>query len=1535
MTSALAYSAKSNPHGERLKCVRFSLISSLEVERLAVKDISESTLYNCHGAKEGGVLDESMGTIDRHSLCPTCGRRWQLCPGHPAMMKLPIPVYHMSYMDTILKVLRSVCFFCSRALHPACEATEQGKRWFHKQYTVSRSIKLCPHCGGPRPSFNLIGNDVAIAWPENQSFASGEEEDFCRQPLDVLRVDSILNCIPDEDCRLMGFDPQMCHPRNFIIWVLLVPPPAIRPSVMTSEGSRKKGQDDITIKLQEINKRRLDLQKEIDSRGFRVGLRGCTVSEAMPPTLHELWDRLLVDVSIYMNAHNKVKRPHGPRFSTHLKSIMCKLKGKDGRIRNNLMGKRVDFCARTVITPDPNIDIDQVGVPEEIAVQLTIPEKVNILNIKSLSKCVRVGSGRLGGASTVITDEGIVYELEFCPDRDKIRLQHGWIVERFLRDDDVVMFNRQPSLHRQSIMGHRVKVMVGIKTFRLNLSCTTPYNADFDGDEMNLHVPQNPCAMAEVKNIMLVTKCLIAPKANKPSMGIIQDTLLGANLLSLTDTFITKHEAMRIIGALVHWDTRRVPLRLPKPAIQSPVRLWTGKQLLSCVLPRVTLHDLDVIPDMDLTRLIVWDGALLCGHLSKSNIGAVSTGVVQRAVLDRGEQEAAVFMSDIQRMVVYWLRDYGFSVGIGDCVVESNSDALMRENIDAALQHVDAISTNIPIDSGEISVHEIEGTISSIVNRVTMQVGGHIKGNMSYRNAMVSMVTAGSKGNPINLSQIMGCVGQNFVDGRRISQDPRTHRVLPFYPKRDDSVNGRGFVCNSYFLGVKPTEYFMHAMGGREGLVDTAVKTAVTGYLQRRMIKATESIQAHGDFSVRDSDGNLLEFMYGGDGMDAALLEKVSISSVCKGDDDLWALTHTRKKPGRWEEIETREYHRLVSARDELRSSRMMEHSTVNSFVTHLPCNVRQVITDLVCRETDKAREDHRGATPGEIVAAVDALEVYICSKRPRAAVTSFLFHVRYHMVSATLTKLLLGVDQLQHVVREVKSKFRSADIVHGEMVGCVAAQSIGEPCTQLTLNTFHQAGGAALTVNRGIPRFKELIDVSKVIKTPTMRIVPVSGLGEEKLQSEAIGLVATTMSECVSRVHRIDESEALGYDFVDTLRNLGVDFHSPLGIYVCIDLCVRSCSLRDSHPWSVAKKLERGSNGRCVAAWSDSNSFPWIVLLAIQQPPIDDPVEWETLTHHQKDDACRLFWRELLSNTLLCGTVGVRKAVLEEEMVNVVDPDTCAISSVPRRVIMTEGSCILQMARYEWIDWYHTICNHVIDVWNILGLEAAIRVLLEEMEQTICSDGTYVNHRHLMIMANIMTHQGFIMPLSRHGINKGSTNVLMRCSFEETADILETAARFGERDDLKGVTQSTMLGQLSTIGTGLCRAMTIHTPLTKTGEVGARRSGKKMMKSLVRRSERAGSSGGRDVRLVDVHTICTSGDTVEYPFLNDEASEVSGVDRFMTENECDPPFMENRDRGDIEGVDVQRCHTHDAGDSVVVFKSKFVPSSPLMDRWM
>ena len=666
--------------------------------------------------------------------------------------------------------------------------------------------------------------------------------------------------------------------------------------------------------------------------------------------------------------------------------------------------------------------------------------------------------------------------------------------------------------------------MLPWSTFRMNLSDTSTYNADFDGDEMNLHVPQSMETRAEVENIHITPRQIITPQSNKPVMGIVQDTLTAVRKMTKRDVFIDKEQMMNLLMFLASWDGK-----MPVPAILKPKPLWTGKQLFSLIIPGnvncMRLHSTH--PDEENngpyhwispgdTRVLIENGELIMGILCKKTLGTSEGSLMHICQLEVGHRLNGLFYGDIQTVVNNWLLLEGHSIGIGDTIADPATYQDILTTISQSKVEVNEVIQKAHQDKleptpGNTLRQTFENMVNRILNDARDKTGGSAKRSLTEFNNFKVMVVAGSKGSDINVSQVIACVGQQNVEGKRIPFGFRK-RTLPHFVKDDYGPESRGFVENSYLAGLTPSEFYFHAMGGREGLIDTAVKTAETGYIQRRLIKAMEACMVNYDGTVRNSVGQLIQLRYGEDGLAGEAVEFQQLKTITLSNSSfenkfkfdpsnersmrkLFTDEVLREMVGQSDvvaEIE-REWQQLIKDREALRQIFPKGNTKVV-----LPCNLERMIWNAR-KIFHVSRRNPIDLNPMKMITGVRDLlkrcivvpgEDRLSQQANENATILFQCLVR----STLCTKMVAETHKLSEeafdwLLGEIETKFQQAQAFPGEMVGAMAAQSLGEPATQMTLNTFHFAGVSSKNVTLGVPRLKEIINISKNPKAPSLTV--------------------------------------------------------------------------------------------------------------------------------------------------------------------------------------------------------------------------------------------------------------------------------------------------------------------------------------------------------------------------------------------------------------------------------------------------------------
>ncbi|PIB03160.1 DNA-directed RNA polymerase II subunit rpb1 [Cercospora beticola] len=1446
--------------------IQFGLFSPEEIKSMSVCHIEypETMDEQRNRPREKGLNDPKLGTIDRGQMCATCGESQTECPGHFGHIELAVPVYHVGFITKIKKILESVCHNCGKLLEDERNPQfarairlRDPKQRFHRITQLCKPKMDCQPdeaesedknfgedpkkpkapghggCGNVQPTIRKDQLKLVGTWKLPKNEDTGEDAGPEKRVITPLQALQVFRLIPEIDLQRLGLNLDYARPEWMILTVLPVPPPAVRPSISvdgTSQGMRSE--DDLTYKLSDIIRANSNVRR--------------AEQEGSPAHITEEFTQLLqYHVATYMDNDIAGLPKSIQKSGRPLKAIRARLKSKEGRLRGNLMGKRVDFSARTVITGDPNLDLDQVGVPRSTARILTFPERVTDYNKRKLTELVRNGPSEHPGAKHIIRDDGSRVDLRYHKRAGEIELQNGWIVERHIVDGDYIIFNRQPSLHKESMMGHRVKVMP-YSTFRLNLSVTSPYNADFDGDEMNLHVPQSHETRAEVANLCAVPHNIVSPQKNGPLMGIVQDTMAGIYMMTKRDTMMDYEQVMNILLWVPNWDGV-----VPPPAILKPVPRWTGKQIASLALPS-GLNIMKIGDDEDHISLaeadssiLIQNGELIWGRLTKKLVGASGGGVVHLIFNDRGTDATVEFFNAAQRIVCYWLLHNGFSVGIGDTVPDADMVLAIEQNIVKEKAIVDGYMREVQSDEMEalpgMTIREtFESQTKAALDNARNNAGDAAYKGMKPCNNVGVMVKGGSKGSTTNVSQMTAAVGQQSLEGKRLPFGFKD-RVLPHFPKDDYSPASRGFVENSYLRGLTPQEFFFHAMGGREGLIDTAVKTAETGYIQRRLVKALEEIMIKYDGTVRNSLGDILQFVYGEDGLDATFIEGQALSIIKQSHSafdkkyKIDVINPTSKNqtlsPNVLEtagelqgdvevqELFDQEYEAIRNDRIKIRQG--LDDPSDQRF---LPLNISRMIQNardkFKINDNSKSDLDPRETIP-KVAALLDRLKIIrgddaltLEADLNATLLCKALFRSRLAF------KRLVNEDKLSklaldNILGDIENRFLRALVSPGEMVGVLAAQSIGEPATQMTLNTFHLAGVTAKTTTKGVPRLKEILNVADNIKTPNMRVYQEA---HNTTKQDAAKLLRSKVE--FTSLRNVTDAAEIYYDpdvrdtVIDEDRDMVTsyfivpdDAENPdaqskwmlrfvLGRRQLLD---KGLTVTD-----VAHKIQETYQKDVAVIFSDDNSDEMVIRVRMVHGADKDDEGTET----NEDDTLKQLSEHMLDNVVLRGVAGIRRVFVSKDLSMVEEADGKLVKSKNDKAceewyLDTDGINLKNVLAVDGVDSTRTTCNHFQSIRDVFGIEAVRASLMRELKDVLTNDGSYVNHRHMAILCDVMCARGELMAVTRHGINKADTGALMRCSFEETVEILFDAASSGELDDCRGVSENIILGQLAPSGTG------------------------------------------------------------------------------------------------------------------------------------
>ncbi|MAJ82574.1 MAG: hypothetical protein CMF41_06630 [Legionellales bacterium] len=1233
-----------------IKGISFSVWTSDEIRKLSVVEITEcsKTYYKSKPVKNG-LRDIRLGPLTLFDECGTCKLKKPYCPGHFGHIELTKAVYHISWIPQILYWLRCICIECGGTLIKDLSKPDLCR---NKQliFYSKNAHKKCPKCHSKQPKYSWNKKSGKII--------KGKERYHINDVLDHLHKleDVVLSTL------------NMSHPKNMILTCLPVPPPHVRPPIMN--GTVIRGEDDITYRLIQIMRQNKKLEKSINNNR----------PDHIIQNIHE---HLQMSVTGYIN-HQKLPNSSAKSSKREYTSLTARLKSKEGRIRGNLMGKRCDFTGRSVITGDDHLGMHEVGIPKSMAETLTIPVKVTAYNVGQLQNLVETEAVRF-----VVRPNNSRIDMS-CVNRKNISIDVGWTVERSLQDGDIVCFNRQPSLHKMSFMAHEVRVLP-YSTLRMNLSCTSPYNADFDGDEMNIHALQTPEAQAEARYLMAVKYQIVSPQSNKPVMSPIQDTLIGAYLMTDDDVVIDKSTFFDCIYSMPGWDG--------KFEVKEE---YTGRDLVSMALPLVNWRK---------GKVEIVKGKLLRGQLNKSSLGTSHGSLIHVIYNDCGPDQTILFINRLQLIVHKWLYITGFSIGISDMLTTVSTD--IHAQVQQAFDDVKNMTD--------------ENEISARLNGCRDSMGKKVQEPLNNKNRLYCMVNSGSKGSSINISQIMAVVGQQSLCGKRIP-NTWTERTLPHFKRGSSKPWEKGFIQHSYIEGLDPHELWFHAIAGREGIIDTACKTSITGYLQRKFMKALENLKIDTDGTVKNSDGSVLQFSYGDDGYDAMFIEKQKIETfdgVIVGNIEEQKLLH--------------EDYEFLKANDRYRDPSLKDS---NQYM--LPIPVERIILNAQTLFSFPSRELNEDEIFDKVLPFI--------SKEKNKMIQILL---RCHLNSKKLKDKKITLDELDKVLTDIQGKLDTVDVSPGESVGAISAQSIGEPATQMTLNTFHFAGVAAKNVTLGIPRLNECINCIVKIKTPLTVIKTENPIEVyEQLKHYTLESIVSTYS-----ITKTPNKEEIS-DFLIFPDNGYVYWEDKPTLVLYFDKFNDIMAIKDC--------LED-----CVCAYTMNNGYP---IFHIQSD-----VKTNIGLHYEKN----------LKKKTVKGIKGAHDTSIKEGAIH---------------TSLTDINSLFKLAN---IEWNSIISNDVHKVARSLGIEAARATLINEIREILGFYGIYVNVRHILLPIDWITHRGILTPLTRHGIRNMDQSPLKRSTFEEVVEVYNQAACYNEEDNLNGISECIVMGKPPKVGTQIVSVFT------------------------------------------------------------------------------------------------------------------------------
>jgi DNA-directed RNA polymerase beta' subunit len=814
------------PDVKTIQNITFTILSNNDTKQYSAIanepiGIKNTESYNGYTSVQLGPADIRGGTSDPYIPCLTCGLNYIDCPGHFMHVALPIPVYHIGFLEHVCNILKCICLKCSKIL--VSEQELKNKKILNKKQeyrfreikVLSKNITSCSYCGTHVPKIKKEikekGTINILIEMNNTNEDTDNQNKIIKEYLLPKNCSNIFRNISDEHCAYLGFNIKFQRPEDYIIENFPIAPITIRPTARLDFMSASTMEHGLTLKIVDIITKANQIRQQMEKNASSIDT----------PYTSDLKTLLQYHVATYFD--NKTATLPKTEFKTGnrvIKSISDGIKGKTGRVRSNLMGKRVEFSARTVITPDPYININQLGIPKRIATELTIPEEVTPQNINYLSGLVKNGRDIYPGANFVLRNinqngKNNIQKIDLKYRKSSIKLNIGDIVERHCIDGDYVLFNRQPTLHKPSMMGHSIKVLDNdnLNTFRMNISVCGPYGADFDGDEMNIFLPQSIQARNEIKRLADVKYQIIGVKESKPIIGCTQDTLSGAFVLSNSENILYGREICNLLcnTSIINKNTIKIDMN----------KKYNGKDIFSYIIP----DGVNIIKKSDNNiSFQIENGKFIKGNLDKSSLSLSKNSIIHIIWDKYGPDRTSKFIDDAQKLVLNYTLTYGTTIGFKDVVTSKTFNEQIAQIINNKILESKYNITQYENDTIQLPLDMIELLLSKELNALSSTIEQSLSKELKSDNFLNIAAKSGAKGNISSIKQMIACIGQTSVEGVRIKKKIE-NRALIYFHSDDDTPEARGFIKSSFLSGLKGFEFFYNAMAAREGLMDTALKS--------------------------------------------------------------------------------------------------------------------------------------------------------------------------------------------------------------------------------------------------------------------------------------------------------------------------------------------------------------------------------------------------------------------------------------------------------------------------------------------------------------------------------------------------------------------------------------------------------------------------------------------------------------------------------------------------------------------------------------
>ena len=1389
-----------------IKEIEFEVYDNDKVKKYSVMNetngIKKQELYDNQKPRAGGLIDAHMGTTTDNNICQTCNLNYIDCPGHFGHIELEGIEYHLGLFNYVKKILSCICINCGEIRRQPQLTFEQlqkklkkftGKNRLDQLILLCKDTKNCVNCNRPLPKIKQIEQLSKGIFDIYIEFTNEKE----RRTISPEEVYNLFKKISKQNLELMGLTKT--KPEDLLYVNFPVPPMHVRPSVKVEGLVGNIKIDDLTSYLSDIVKNNNQLRQfKFDNKTEQQKKS----RQVLQTALIKYYDNEIKDLPISSSDKGK--------------SLTSRLRTKEGRFRSNLMGKRVDYSARSVISPDTCISMNEVRIPLVIAKTLSFGEMVTQYNIKELNKYVLNGPDKYPGANIVhiLRDDGTYNHMSLSYTTKQIYLKPGDIVDRHLIDGDIVLFNRQPSLHKYSMMGHYVKVMTDPRfiSIGLNLGVTEPYHADFDGDEMNITIPRSIQSKIELEELASVNKLLVNAQTSKPVYGCKMDAVVGTYIITSNDKIkIPKHIVMNLLSNLT------APIDKEYEFTHFNKEYYTGKEVFSLIIPKkITMIESDV-------KII--NGEIIEGSINKKYLKDGETKSLLRLVEEFYDaNEMKKFFDNAQTLINNFFLWYGYTTSCKDISISNDLKEQIKTMIKNVLLKSNILTTDIENDPSSCSQDVYEMKMTEILSNIRTDIGDFILKNFELDNNLNIMKNSGSSGKikPDSVSKNISVEGQQATKGGRFNKN-LNGRVYPYFNKDLNTAYERGFNQHGFYDGLTFTEFLNNAITAREGLIKIQLNTADSGYVEHKNVKCLEDIHVAYDNTVRDVNDNIIQFIYGDSGINPIYLYDYTMKSLGMNDEELKNnFTFTKeelKNIKNYNDKDNEEFYNIIKKlRDYIRKVK------INSNINNLEITKFKVPLNII-KINSVINGDEKKGNLIECKYILEKIEEFLehknskfllgyeqkknsllikdedCIKNILKLMLYETFAPKKCILTYKLTKELFD-----NIMENLKQDLQHHIVDAGEMVGCLAAQSICENITQTNLNSHHLTGvGSKTATTTGFKRITEILNNTKENSTPGMVIRLDKDHLTDKIYGEKIStyLKQTILSEVrdIIEIYYDPKVEHKQKDRIGRTFNLTSEEQNdklPWLIKIHFnreELLLKNIELRDILVQFV-NEIENNTNKK-LSFLSSINKYS---ISCNDTNDIDPMIHLRLNLVNYKIEILHKIVDDFIDNIKLKGMKNIRETSLEDDTIISINEKDNSIQNIKEVIIKTAGENILDIRNIKYVDSNKSITNNINQIYQLFGIEAAKTAIINElMKET----GYNISYNHLSILIDYMTRNGYIISVDRNGLKKIDGSLLSKISFEKPIEQLMTAAVFNEKDDCVGVSSRIMTGQIINGGTG------------------------------------------------------------------------------------------------------------------------------------